>query len=233
MRPMRWPVIPKSQSLQHSVRTRPFFTSWLRRIAPDTHQDQARGDEAAVALAAWRPRRTLSAARPRVHHRPVAAESSAPIPGWLTLRAIRVCCKRGDGDTTSIQTDGVAPVPNAGLPARRTHAKQRVTSNGFFSFRMWSTPRQLVRQRLDPTRCCPRFLPFVEAFRFGAVAQRKVGRLDERPSQYLFAFLVFPSPFFLPLLVRSYRRSARRGKVAAAAKRSIGPVSSRIVVAST
>jgi len=30
-----------------------FFIYWLRRIAPDTHQDQASGDDAASALAAF------------------------------------------------------------------------------------------------------------------------------------------------------------------------------------
>jgi len=30
-----------------------FFIYWLRRIAPDTHQDQANGDDAAFALAAF------------------------------------------------------------------------------------------------------------------------------------------------------------------------------------
>ena len=68
----------------------------------------------------------------------MAAGSPAPIPGWLTLRAIRVDCKPVTAIRHPIQTKWLSlQSPNPGLPAAVvTHAKQRVTSNGFFSFRM-------------------------------------------------------------------------------------------------
>jgi len=47
--------------LQPADRAR-FFNEWLRRIAPDTHQDQASGDELPVALAAWPPQKNVGAA---------------------------------------------------------------------------------------------------------------------------------------------------------------------------
>src|ERR1019366_523371 len=39
-----------------------FFSMWLRRIAPDTHQDQASGDALPVALAASPPQKNVGAA---------------------------------------------------------------------------------------------------------------------------------------------------------------------------
>jgi len=73
----------------------------------------------------------------------VAAEVSAPIPGWLTLRAIRVDCKSVTAGRHPIQTKWLSlQSPNPGLPAAVvTHAKQRVTSNGLRSFRMWKHAR--------------------------------------------------------------------------------------------
>lgn len=137
-----WPVLPKPQTLQRqrSNRTR-FFTHGYDRIAPDTHQDQANGDQAAGRPGGpCCPRRTLVPLRVQwIHHRPVAAEGSAPIPGWLTLQAIRWCCQPVTAIRHPIQTKWLllqSPVP--GLPAAVvTHAKQRVTSKGWRSFSMW------------------------------------------------------------------------------------------------
>jgi len=43
-----------------------FFNIWLRRIAPDTHRDQANGDRLPIALAASPPQKNFGAAmRPR------------------------------------------------------------------------------------------------------------------------------------------------------------------------
>ncbi|MGF6292702.1 hypothetical protein QFZ98_004563 [Paraburkholderia youngii] len=43
-----------------------FFKLWLRRIAPDTHVDQAGGEKQPVALAAMPPRKNVGTAmRPR------------------------------------------------------------------------------------------------------------------------------------------------------------------------
>jgi len=43
-----------------------FFNQWLRRIAPDTHQDQANDEALPFALAALPPQKNVgAAARPR------------------------------------------------------------------------------------------------------------------------------------------------------------------------
>ena len=74
-------------------------------------------------------------------YRLVAAGFPAPTPGWLTLRAIRFTA-RVDGERHPIQALGSLSRPLAGLAAAVvTHAKQRVTSKGFFSFRMWKQAR--------------------------------------------------------------------------------------------
>jgi len=39
-----------------------FFNQWLRRIAPDTHQDQANDDALLLALAALPPQKNVGAA---------------------------------------------------------------------------------------------------------------------------------------------------------------------------
>ena len=60
-----------------------FFNSWLRLIAPDTHRDQASGNDTACrpsALAAWPPQKNVgSETCPMVDHRSVATDISAPI----------------------------------------------------------------------------------------------------------------------------------------------------------
>ncbi len=78
-----------------------------------------------------------------VYHRPVAAGFPAPIPGWLALRAIRFHCKSVTAARHPIQTKWLSlQSRNPGLPAAVvTHAKQRVTSNGLRSFRMWKHAR--------------------------------------------------------------------------------------------
>ncbi|MGB4228539.1 MAG: hypothetical protein WBJ68_18220, partial [Candidatus Dechloromonas phosphoritropha] len=78
-----------------------------------------------------------------VHHRPVAVEDSAPIPGWLALRAIRCYRKSVTATWQPIQTKWLflqSPNPGSAV-AVMTHAKQRVTSNGLRSFKMWKHAR--------------------------------------------------------------------------------------------
>jgi len=121
-----------------------FLESWLRRIAPGTHQDQASGNDA--NLSPWRlhrPRRTLVPQRVQwVNHRSLAAEVPAPIPCWLTLRAIRVCCKSVTAPGVQFRSVGSNSSPLSWLTgAVETYAKQRVTSNGLRSFRMWKHAR--------------------------------------------------------------------------------------------
>jgi len=67
----------------------------------------------------------------------------APIPGWLSLRAIRLYCKPVTATRYPIQTSWLSlQSPFPGLPvAVVTHAKQRVTSNGWRSFKMWKQAR--------------------------------------------------------------------------------------------
>jgi hypothetical protein len=138
-------AIPFSLHLRHQQANRArFFSSWLRRIAPDTHQDQANG---AVLPPPWRlcrPRRTLVPHRVQwVYHRPVAADPLAPIPCWLTWQAIRFCCTPVTASLRSIQTKWLllqSQVPDS-QAAVVTHAKQRFMSNAFFSLRMWKLAR--------------------------------------------------------------------------------------------
>src|ERR1019366_53816 len=95
-----------------------FFSMWLRRIAPDTHQDQASGDALPVALAAF--------AAPE--ERWCRNESNGFITyPWLPIRRRQSIsgsrCRRsvalqiGDGDTASNSfVLAVAPVRFPGLP---------------------------------------------------------------------------------------------------------------------
>lgn len=73
----------------------------------------------------------------------MAAEDSAPIHCWLTLRAIRFYCKSVTATQHPIQTKWLQlQSPYPGLPvAVIAHAKQRFMSNGFRSFRMWKHAR--------------------------------------------------------------------------------------------
>ncbi|MGF6960950.1 hypothetical protein QFZ97_006906 [Paraburkholderia youngii] len=85
--------VPVPHLIAEAERAR-FFISWLRRIAPDTHQDLAIG---VVRLPSpwWlrHPRRTLV---PQCVHgvrtSARAAGLSAPIHSWLAVRAIRLYC---------------------------------------------------------------------------------------------------------------------------------------------
>ena len=104
---------------------------------PDTHQDQASGDDMPSPWRLGRPRRTLVPRRVQgVLHRPMVAGHPAPIPGWLASRAIRVACTPVTAIRPPIQTRWLLrQSPNPGWPvAVETHAKQRVRSNGKPSF---------------------------------------------------------------------------------------------------
>ena len=73
----------------------------------------------------------------------MAAEASAPIPCWLTLRAIRFHCKPVTATRHPIQTKWLSlQCLYPGLPlAVETHVKQRFTSKALRSFRMWKQAR--------------------------------------------------------------------------------------------
>ena len=139
------PVIKSFPYSVCSCRSRPFlhFMAATNRARHPSGSSERR----CCCRSPWRlcrPRRTLVPHRVQwVKHRPVAAGSSAPIPCWLTLRAIRVYCKSVTATRHPIQTKWLSlQSPYPGLPvAVETHAKQRVTSNGLRSFRMWKHAR--------------------------------------------------------------------------------------------
>ena len=72
----------------------------------------------------------------------MAADTLGPIRFWLTLQAIRFV-QTGDGDAESNSFNlAVTPGWSPGFPAAVvTHAKQRVTSNGWHSFSTWKLAR--------------------------------------------------------------------------------------------
>jgi hypothetical protein len=122
---------------QQLNRTR-FFKSWLRRIAPVTHQDQA---ISAVLLSPWRslpPQKIVGAAsRPIDFAQIHGYRIPMPTPCWLALQAIRFVA-RATANGIPFRFMAGAPDPFAGLAvAVVTHAKQRAASNGFCSFSMW------------------------------------------------------------------------------------------------
>ena len=121
-----------------------FFVSWLRRIAPDTHVDQANGGASAarpsgVAAPEERWCRRVSNG--------VMTDLWLPVSRLQSLAGSRsgrsAVLQIGDGDTASHSDHMVfIPVPLPGLPlAVETHAKQRFMSNGFFSFNIWKHAR--------------------------------------------------------------------------------------------
>ena len=120
-----------------------FFISWLRRIAPDTHQDQASGDDAAC--------RPGGSAAPEERWCRTASNGLTQTRGYRCFGANPVLA-RAAGDphhcksvtATVSNSDHLASVPVRfrGLPcAVVTQAKQRVTSNGLRSFSMWKHAR--------------------------------------------------------------------------------------------
>jgi len=139
-----------------------------------------------------RPRRTLVPLRVQwVNHRPVAAGLPVPIPGWLTLRAIRFCCS-GDGKLAS-NSDQLAliPVPNSGspVPSNSCEAARHIERLTVLQD-VITRPRQLVRQCLDGNHVVGfRFLSLIKTLGFRTVTPGKVGRFNECPSQILVAVL--------------------------------------------
>jgi hypothetical protein len=121
---------------QLTNRTR-YFNHGCERIAPVTHQDQAFGG---VLLSPWRicrPRRTLV---------PLCVQCLSQL-SWLPTSGANPLLARVAGDpfTARATVNGIPfsflaylANPFAGLAATVvTHAKQRATSKGFCSFRMW------------------------------------------------------------------------------------------------
>ena len=134
-------ILPTPSAVANRAR---FFNSWLRRIAPATHQDQAISAELLSPWRLGRPRRTLVPLHVQwVDHIRVAVIALTPIRFWLTLRAIRFLqLGGGDSVSNSFALAEVTPGRFIVLPVTAVnHAKQRVTSNGFRSFNMWKHAR--------------------------------------------------------------------------------------------
>lgn len=129
-------------SIFPSVCSKPITPVSSNHGCDESRQTPIRIKRAAMTcLSPWRlrrPRRTLVPQRVQgVLHRPVVAGFSAPIPCWLTLRAIRFHCKPVTAPGVQFRPVGLNSSPQFGLTgAVETHAKQRVTSNGLRSFRM-------------------------------------------------------------------------------------------------
>jgi hypothetical protein len=139
-------------------------------------------------LSPWRPRRPRRTLVPQrvqwANHSFVVADVLAPIHGWLTLRAIRLYCKSVTATRHPIQFNGWCSSPLIGLAARRRNSCKAARHVKRFALlqNVEARPCQLVRQRFGrhhSIRSC--LLPFVEPFRFWAIAHRKMGRLDIGP----------------------------------------------------
>jgi hypothetical protein len=92
-------------------RTR-FFDSWLRRIAPDTHQDQAIGlHRLPVALVALPPQKNFGAAmRPLGSHNTRGCQISGTSPELARVAGDPLCCTSGTAARHPIQLGGFSPV---------------------------------------------------------------------------------------------------------------------------
>jgi len=170
-----------------SGRARPFLQSWLRRIAPDTHVDQASGG----ATGAFRPggdaapeeRWYRNASRGFVQIG--AAGIPAPIHRWLALQAVRVTAHRGTAARHPIQVPGAVAQSSHGacrspskvLREAACHIKRFVLLQN-----MEAGSRQFVRECLAcDDRVSPGFLALIKTLGLGAIALGEVGRFHEGP----------------------------------------------------
>ena len=120
-----------------------FFTWWLRTNRASHPSGSSDQRWSAFALAAWPPQKNVGAASC-----PMDSESQRcgyRFPGANPLLAHvagdPLYCS-GDGERHPIQRGGWCSRPLAGLAAAVvTHAKQRITSKGLRSFRMWKQAR--------------------------------------------------------------------------------------------
>ena len=126
------------------LKSRPFLHDWLRThaIAPDTHEDQALVEPCGFP-SPWRlgrPRRTLVPRRVQeICQFPWLSASQLQSPaGWRRGRSASHCrWRRRSG--VQFSSAGCNPSHRTWLtgPPSVLQAKQRVTSNGRPSFRMW------------------------------------------------------------------------------------------------
>jgi hypothetical protein len=121
-----WPVLPKPQTLQRqrSNRTR-FFTHGYERIAPDTHQDQANGDQAAGRPGGLLPpqKNVGAASCPMDSSQTCGCRRVGANPWVAHVAGDPLVLPTGDGDPASHSDQmAVAPFPQAGLAGRRRHS---------------------------------------------------------------------------------------------------------------
>jgi len=139
-----------------------------------------------VALAASPPQKNVGAAtRPMGSTQTRGCWFPSTNPWLACIAGDPLVLQIGDGDTASHSDQmAVAPVPRSGLAGRRPYSCEAARHVKRFALlqNVEASPHQLVRQRLDRHHVAGLgFLPFVEMLRLGAVAQGKVGCLDERP----------------------------------------------------
>ncbi len=147
-----------------------------------------------VALAASPPQKNVGAAtRPMGSSHTCGCRSLGADPWLAHVAGDPRLLEIGDGGTTSHSDQmAVAPVPKSGLAGRRRDSCKAVRHVKRFAFlqNVEAGSCQLVRQRLDRQHVVGlRLLPFLEPLGFSAIAQGKVGCLNERPGQVLVAVL--------------------------------------------
>jgi hypothetical protein len=110
-------------------------------IAPDTHEDQAWSGLAAFPRpgGSAAPEERWFRAESKRFSVSMAVGFSTPISGWVTARAIRFLLPLATTVRRPIQLRWLQPSHRTWLagPPSFLQAKQRVTSNGWPSLRMW------------------------------------------------------------------------------------------------
>ena len=147
-----------------------------------------------VALAVWPPQKNVgAAARPMGSSQTRGCRNFGANPLVARVAGDPLIVQTGDGTRRPIQTSWFefqSPIL-ADRCRRNSCEAARHGSNALRSFRMWEGHARASlcasALKIATTLFRLRLLAFVEPFRLGAVAQRKVGRLDEGPGQVLVA----------------------------------------------
>lgn len=118
-----------------------FFKEWLRTNRASHPSGSSDQRCSAFALAAWPPQKNVGAASCPMDFTDSWLPVSRRQPLVGSHRRRSAYCS-GDGERHPIQTRGSSSRPLSGLAAAViTHAKQRVTSKGLRSFKMWKQAR--------------------------------------------------------------------------------------------
>ena len=119
-----------------------FFKSWLRTNRASHPSGSSDRRWSAFALAARPPQKNVGAAScPTDFAQLPGCRFAGANPFMAHVTGDSPYCS-GDGERQPIQRHGWCSRPLSGLAAAVfTHAKQRVTSNGWRSFRMWKHAR--------------------------------------------------------------------------------------------